>query len=151
MDVLEDEVLDRAPDQGWSIRHNLAHIAAVDRIVAEILNAPDVVVDAAPFLAARDERREGYARLGPADLRVEVQASRVDLVDVILDLDAGALGRRVTVQGSPFERGWTLEFRSYLAAWAIHDTDHELAIREALRSRISPGVLAATVAGRRQR
>ncbi|MCA9825745.1 MAG: DinB family protein [Dehalococcoidia bacterium] len=149
--VLEDGHFDqRAEGDTWSVREHLAHVAAVDRVTVEMVEAlAGPRLDLSPFLALR-ERRRLDALADPGGVQEAAPQAREVVVERLRSLSPELLSIEVVL---PARDAWSapvsMQLRSYLAAWASHDMHHEAAIREAVRTSISPAALALAARSRR--
>ncbi len=151
VDVLDDAHFQmRAEGDAWTVHDHLAHVAAVDGITVEIVRAGSArPLDLGPFLALREPRR--LALLGDhREIPTTLAAARDALAAILASLDVPSLSAEVVF---PAADAWAqpvaMQLRSYLAEWAIHDRHHEAAIREAVRTAISPAALALAARARR--
>lgn len=146
--VLGDDHMDlRADGDAWDVRGHLAHVAAVDLVMAELLVAVGAhPLDLEPHFQRREEYRLGV--LGPHRVPwPEAQENRDRVLRQLVNLEPHAAGSELVLPPSgPWGTQHTMQLRSYLADWAVHDLHHDAAIREAVRGRLSPAALAATAA-----
>ncbi len=144
----------QAPGDEWNARRHLDHVATVDGLlqpfVTEAARGAGTVWlgGAAPGalerlrLAAADEAGE----LAIPEVLARMRHERAGMTRAIADLPPSALECAVCVHDANGEaRSWPL--RQYLGYWAEHDTEHESAIRAAIRT--SPDLAAVMLARRR--
>ena len=150
----------RAAGDQWTALDHVRHVATVDVVVVELAEAAGAPGEAlwvggARNAAALEERRaglmEGVREQERGALIETMRRSREDAMRALLAAPVGALERGVRVAGSLTAWGEPRAFtlRSWLAAWAEHDGEHEAAIRRAIET--PPDATALTLAARRAR
>lgn len=160
LDVLPGTMLDRiAEGDRWTAANHLEHLATVDELVAEL------VADATRGMSTLwlggsdrpgrlEDRRlaamSAVAGTPMPGLRELMHSQRQGLLAHIAGLQPGSLDATVLIAGAVDRWGtpvaWTV--RAYLAGWVEHDPEHEAAIRRAITTPPSPGLVAAVRPGR---
>jgi hypothetical protein len=86
----------------------------------------------------------------PAGVMEAADKARAMFIERLPRLDPAHLSTEVVL---PATDAWTslvrMQLRTYLAAWAGHDSHHEASIRLAVRNTISPAALAWAARARR--
>ena len=159
--VPEDYWDRRAPDDAWTALDHVRHVATVDAMVVELLEAAERpeeelwaggVRDVAELEARRVELMDGVRDQDIHELVVTMRESREAVVAALLAIRVEALDREVRVAGvvTPWGEPHASSLRAHLAGWAgQHDGEHEAAIRRAIET--PPDVTALTLAARRAR
>lgn len=154
IESVPDDYWERQAGDAWTALDHLRHVATVDAMLVELLeaaqesneelwagNTNDVAMLEARRVALMDRVREQ-----PVETLVEtMRESREGAVAAALQMPAAALDREVRVAGAP----QPLPLRTYLAIWAEHDSEHEAAIRQAIEA--PPDASTLTLAARRAR
>lgn len=150
----------RASGDTWTALDHVRHVATIDGIVAELVEAAaqpgealwvGATRDVASLQARRVALMEGVAEQGVDELLATMQESREAATGALLALAVEALDREVRVAGVLTAWGEPHRFtlRAYLAAWAEHDGEHEAAIRRAIET--PPDATTLSLAARRIR
>ena len=150
----------QASGDAWSALDHLRHVATVDAMLVELVEAaqdPDEELWAgktsdAEVLEARRVALMDRVREQPVETLLETMLeSRAGAVEAVLGMSVETLDREVRVAGVQTAWGEPQAFplRSYLAVWAEHDGEHEAAIRQAIET--PPDVTTLTLAARRAR
>ena len=159
--VPEDYWDRRAPDDAWTALEHVRHVATVDAMVVELLEAAERpeeelwaggVRDVAELEARRVELMEAVRDQDIHELVVTMRESREAVVVALLAIRVEALDREVRVAGvvTPWGEPHASSLRAHLTGWAgQHDGEHEAAIRRAIET--PPDVTALTLAARRAR
>jgi hypothetical protein len=131
----------RAPGDDWSARDHLAHLATVDQLVVELLDALRQGQQAwlgGPEPAALERRRED-ARLRVRGeptgvLLATMRAERGRALAALRSSPATLLDGTVRVASvlDAWGRATSWSLRAYLASWIEHDDLHAEAIRRAI-------------------
>lgn len=152
LDVLsEAHLLLNAGAGEWDVRTHLAHVATADGPVAALLRevergrpaalAPE---GEAAFFEMRARAIEQATNFPLAALREMMAESRHETEATVRTLSASHLDLSVAL---PARDAWgrqaSIAVRDYLAAWAVHDVDHERTVRRAIVQSPSPAALAA--------
>ncbi|MCK9518798.1 MAG: DinB family protein [Dehalococcoidia bacterium] len=161
LDVIPDDYWDRrAQGELWSAREHLQHVATVDEPMRQlVLDAASGARLLRPYgvegVAEAAERRAASMRTVTEysidRLREQMAETRNLLLASFEQLGSSALDLPVFIPGAVNSWGQplTVSLRHYLASWAVHDSEHAEAIREAITTPPSPGDLA--LAARRRR
>ncbi len=159
--VPEDYWERRAPDDAWTALDHVRHVATVDAMVVELVEAAERsgeelwaggVRDEAALEARRVELMDGVGDQDIHELVATMRASREAVVEALLAIGAGALDRDVRVAGmlTPWGEPHASSLRTHLTGWAgQHDAEHEAAIRRAIET--PPDATTLTLAARRAR
>ena len=159
--VPEDYWDRQAPDDAWAALDHVRHVATVDRMVVELLEAAERpeeelwaggVRDEAALEARRVELMDGVRDQDIHELVATMRESREAVVVALLAIRVEALDREVRVAGvvTPWGEPHASSLRAHLTGWAgQHDGEHEAAIRRAIET--PPDVTALTLAARRAR
>jgi len=150
----------QAPDDDWPALDHLRHVATIDGMVVELVQAAERpgealwvggTRDAAELEGRRLALMEAVAGQSVEELGETMRASREGAVEAVLALPQGALDREVRVAGvlTPWGKPHAFSLRAYLGAWAGHDGEHEAAIRRAIET--PPDFTTLTLAARRGR
>ncbi len=158
--VPEDYWERQASGDAWTALDHLRHVATVDAMLVELVEAArdsnkelwagdtsDEAVLEARRVALMDRVREQ-----PLETLVKtMRESRERALETVLGMSVETLDREVRVAGVVTEWGEPQAFplRSYLAVWVEHDGEHEDAIRGAIET--PPDVTTLTLAARRAR
>ena len=152
--VPEDYWDRRAPDDAWTALDQVRHVATVDRMLVQLVEAAresgeELWAGDTSDAAVLEERRvalmDGVREQTVGALVEMMRESRAEAVEAVLGMSVEALDREVRVAGAP--QGFPL--RTYLAIWAEHDSEHEAAIRRAIET--PPDATTLTLAARRAR
>jgi hypothetical protein len=143
LDSIPATYLERqAPDDRWSARNHLQHLATIDDLVLPLVQQAGagnaVLWLAGPEPGDLERQRtaatDSVARASTDELRARMLVSREAVAGAVSRLPQLALERLVLTAGT--EDGWSTptewSLRTYLAGWAEHDTVHEVAIRRAI-------------------
>ncbi|MCY4391127.1 MAG: DinB family protein [Chloroflexi bacterium] len=159
--VPEDYWDRQAPDDAWTALDHMRHVATVDRMVVELLEAAERpeeelwaggVRDEAALEARRVELMDGVRAQDIHELVATMRESREAVVAALLAVRVETLEREVRVAGvlTPWGEPHASSLRTHLTGWAgQHDGEHEAAIRRAIET--PPDVTALTLAARRAR
>jgi len=150
----------QASGDDWTALDHLRHVATVDRMLVNLVEAarePDKELWAGDTndeaeLEARRVALMDQVREQPVETLVEtMRKSRERALSVVLGMSVETLDREVRVAGVVNEWGepQTFPLRSYLAVWVEHDGEHEDAIRRAIET--PPDATTLTLAARRAR
>ena len=144
----------QASGDDWTALDHLRHVATVDGMLVDLLEAAQEpgralwagdTSDEAELDARRVALMDGVREQTVEALGETMRESREGAVETVLGMPVAALDREVRVAGSP--QGFPL--RTYLAVWAEHDSEHEAAIRRAIET--PPDATTLTLAARRAR
>lgn len=144
----------RSSADDWDAQHHLAHALSADSVVAKLLGAflergtQEVGLDL--LLHDREAALSSLLHLETATLVASGQTARGSLLALLervapRDLDRDFL--RIATP-SPWTPSTSLTLYTYLEQWAVHDAQHEYAIREAVTT---PPDLSAAAHHRRLR
>ena len=150
----------RAPGDDWTALDHVRHVATVDAMVVELVEAAERpgelwaggVREADELEARRTALMDGVRDRDIHELVATMRESREAAVGALLALSQGALDREVRVAGvlTPWGEPHASSLRVHLGGWAAeHDREHEAAIRRAIET--PPDLTALTLAARRAR
>ena len=152
--VPEDYWQRQASGDEWTALDHLRHVATVDGMLVELVQAAQESDEAlwagdTSDPAVLEERRVALmagVREQTVETLVEtMRASREGAAQAVLGMSVAALDRDVRVAGAP----QPFPLRTYLAVWTEHDGEHEAAIRRAIET--PPNATTLTLAARRGR
>lgn len=151
----------RAPGDDWTALDHVRHVATVDAMMVELVEAAERpgeelwaggAREADELEARRTELMDGVRDQDIHALVATMRESREAAVGALLALSQGALDREVRVAGvlTPWGEPHASSLRVHLGGWAAeHDREHEAAIRRAIET--PPDLTALTLAARRAR
>ena len=150
----------QASGDDWTALDHLRHVATVDRMLVNLVEAarePDKELwagdtsDEAELEARRVALMDQVREQALEALVETMRESREAAVEVVLGMPVEALDREVRVAGAVTAWGEPQAFplRTYLSVWAEHDGEHEDAIRGAIET--PPDATTLTLAARRAR
>jgi len=128
----------RSPGDEWDAHHHLAHALSADSVVAKLLVAflehgtQETGLD--ELLGDREAALTASLDLEPATLVASGQAARNSLLAQLERVAPPNLeGEFLRVATpSPWTPSASLTLYAYLEQWALHDAEHEFAIRAAI-------------------
>ena len=158
--VPDDYWVRQASGDAWTALDHLRHVATVDAMLVELVEAAREpgkelwagdTSDEAVLEARRVELMDRVREQPVGRLLETMRESREEALEVVLGMSVETLDREVRVAGALNAWGEPQAFplRAYLAVWVEHDGEHEAAIRGAIET--PPDVTTLTLAARRAR
>lgn len=147
VDVIPDQFWARREDRdSWTARQHVAHVATADELLLETIPGEA----AAPYEVRRSELLTAAAEWPMPDLLARMERERARLAAWLEGLSLLSLDGYIKAVGvrDAWGREVSWPVRALLAAWAEHDTGHELAIRRAVTT--PPDAAALSTAARRR-
>ncbi len=149
VDVIPAQFWSRREDtDSWTARQHLAHVATADELLLETLSEEG---PAASYESRRSELLAAAEEWPIRDLLARMERERARLAASLDGVSFLSLDGHIQAAGvrDAWGREAAWPVRALLAAWAEHDTGHELAIRRAVTS--PPAAAALSAAARRRR
>lgn len=152
--------LRRHPDDVWSVRDHLQHLASIEPLITRTLQ--EAAKSGSAWLCgsqtagelrdAREVARMGVSDLGAEELLAKLDDARAETVSALAVLQAADLDSVIRFPpASEWASPVAMPLRGYLQHWAAHDLDHEHSIREAITVPPGPADLASSLRMRTSR